>query len=91
MFFYNCSVPQPVTVPQCTVLQLPTSNIRVEMEVIDTLWNSASNTTKGKAGGRSAPIARNRKVNLKKRKSISGCEELNPPVKVKRLEDVYKI
>ncbi len=74
---------QPVTVPQCTVLQLPTSNIRVEMEVIDTLWRSTPTPTKPAA--KRTPVARNRKVNLKKRKSISGCGEveLNPPVKAR--------
>ena len=74
---------QPVTVPQCTVLQLPTSNIRVEMEVIDTLWKSTPTPTKTAA--KRTTVARNRKVNLKKRKSISGCGdvELNPPVKTR--------
>ena len=70
---------QPVTVPQCTVIQLPTSNIRVEMEVIDHLLRSADEADRLKR----RPAPRNRKVNLKKRKSISGGEELNPPVKVR--------
>jgi len=62
---------RPVTVPQCTVIQLPTSNIRVEMEVIDHLLKRADQEEKQRK--RQPP--KNRKVNLKKRKSVSTIEE----------------
>ena len=62
---------KPVTVPQCTVIQLPTSNIRVEMEVIDHLLKKADNEDKSKK----RTTQKNRKVNLKKRKSVPGLEE----------------
>ena len=70
---------KPVTVPQCTVIQLPTSNIRVEMEVIDHLLRRADEEDRT----RKRPTPRNRKVNLKKRKSISGGEELTPTPKMR--------
>jgi len=62
---------KPVTVPQCTVIQLPTSNIRVEMEVIDHLLKKADHEEKLKKRA----TQKNRKVNLKKRKSVPGVEE----------------
>jgi len=57
---------RPVTVPQCTVIQLPTSNIRVEMEVIDHLLKKADLEDRQKKRA----SQKNRKVNLKKRKSV---------------------
>lgn len=62
---------QPVTVPHTTVIQLPTSNIRVEMEVIDHLLKKADLEDRQK---KRASI-KNRKVNLKKRKSASSIED----------------
>ena len=63
--------PQPVTVPQCTVIQLPTSNIRLEMEVIDHLLKKSDQE---EADTKSS--TKNRKVNLKKRKSLPCVEEV---------------
>ena len=62
---------QPVTVPHTTVIQLPTSNIRVEMEVIDHLLKKADLEERHKK----RQSLKNRKVNLKKRKSVSTVEE----------------
>ena len=64
---------KPVTVPQCTVIQLPTSNLRLEMEVMADTEDTgpASSTERGKR----RPATRNRKVNLKKRKSLSELED----------------
>lgn len=62
---------RPVTVPHCTVIQLPTSNIRVEMEVIDHLLKKADEEERLKK----RQSQKNRKVNLKKRKSVSSIEE----------------
>ena len=59
---------KPVTVPQCTVIQLPTSNLRLEMEVID------EGDQKSEKVRRRAATTRNRKVNLKKRKSLPAPE-----------------
>ena len=67
---------QAVSVPQCTVIQLPTSNIRVEMEVMDHLFRSSEEDVERRRRQHAA-APRNRKVNLKKRKSISGGEDLN--------------
>lgn len=62
----------PVTVPHCTVIQLPTTNIRVEMEVIDHLLKKADEEERQKKRGHGQ---KNRKVNLKKRKSVSSLDE----------------
>ena len=59
---------KPVTVPQCTVIQLPTSNIRLEMEVIDHLLKKSEPEEQ-----ESKSSTKNRKVNLKKRKSLPSC------------------
>ena len=67
---------KPVTVPQCTVIQLPTSNIRLEMEVMDHLLKKSDQEDKSKK--RPAPAStKNRKVNLKKRKSLPEVEEVS--------------
>lgn len=62
---------QPVTVPHTTVIQLPTSNIRLEMEVIDHLLKKADVEERQKK----RQSIKNRKVNLKKRKSVSTVED----------------
>jgi len=62
---------QPVRVPHTTVIQLPTSNIRVEMEVIDHLLKKADLDERHKK----RQSLKNRKVNLKKRKSVPTVEE----------------
>lgn len=82
---------QPVSVPQCTVIQLPSSNIRVEMEVMEPLYHHQRTSQPSPVGDCRQPVVplptaaaasvappRNRKVNLKKRKSISGGEDFNP-------------
>ena len=63
---------KPVTVPQCTVIQLPTSNIRLEMEVMAHTERPGPEATER---GKRRPATRNRKVNLKKRKSLPELEE----------------
>ena len=67
---------KPVTVPQCTVIQLPTSNIRLEMEVIDHLLKKADNGAEETERSKRRPAMRNRKVNLKKRKSLPELDEV---------------
>ena len=62
---------EPVTVPQCTVIQLPTSNIRLEMEVIDHLLKKSDQEEPDLKSS-----TKNRKVNLKKRKSLPCVEEV---------------
>ena len=62
---------KPVTVPQCTVIQLPTSNIRLEMEVIDHLLKKSDQEEQDNKSS-----TKNRKVNLKKRKSLPCVEEV---------------
>ena len=64
----------PVTVPQCTVIQIPTSNLRLEMEVMDHMFRKSIETDPKKR-------PRNRKVNLKKRKSFPGDEVTRPAPK----------
>ena len=73
---------KPVTVPQCTVIQLPTSNIRLEMEVIDHLLKKADTNSDTERTKR-RPAMRNRKVNLKKRKSLPDVTELDEGKKCK--------
>ena len=60
---------RPVRVPQCTVIQLPASNIRLEMELIHREDTEAEQEPELPAR-RARPATRNRKVNLKKRKSL---------------------
>ena len=60
---------RPVRVPQCTVIQLPASNIRLEMELIHREDTEADQEPELPAR-RARPATRNRKVNLKKRKSL---------------------
>jgi hypothetical protein len=62
---------QPVTVPVNSVIQLPTANIRVEMEVIDHLLKKADLEERHKK----RQSLKNRKVNLKKRKSVPSVDE----------------
>ena len=63
---------KPVTVPQCTVIQLPTSNLRLEMEV---MAHTERPGPEAADRGKRRPATRNRKVNLKKRKSLPEVEE----------------
>jgi len=73
---------KPVTVPQCTVIQLPTTNMRVEMEVIDHLFKKADQEEKQ----RKKQPQKNRKVNLKKRKSVSTLDD-EKACKIKPTQD----
>merc|ERR1712106_1124684 len=73
---------RPVTVPQCTVIQLPTTNMRVEMEVIDHLFKKADQEEKQ----RKKQPQKNRKVNLKKRKSVSTLDD-EKACKIKPTQD----
>lgn len=68
----------PVTVPQCTVIQIPTSNLRLEMEVMDHMFKKTADVEPKKR-------PRNRKVNLKKRKSFPG-DEVSRPAPKNRIE-----
>ena len=78
---FSCTTSQasvklkPVTVPQCTVIQLPTSNIRLEMEVMDHLLKKSDQEDKSKKRPAPGANTKNRKVNLKKRKSLPEVEE----------------
>ena len=63
---------KPVTVPQCTVIQLPASNIRLEMEVMTQTERPGPEASER---SKRRPATRNRKVNLKKRKSLPELEE----------------
>ncbi len=65
---------QPVTVPHCTVIQLPKSNIRVEMEVIDHLLRKADEEERLRKRAAASAANRNRRaVNLKKRKAAAAA------------------
>ena len=69
---------QPVTVPHCTVIQLPKSNIRVEMEVIDHLLRKADEEERQRKRQAASANRSRRAVNLKKRKAAAAAALTSP-------------